>query len=70
MGIKEDVGYDDFMFTAWFEMGGYATEEIEEQMYMFADQCMPALADACGGMVENPEMAPTFETEPVAVGGD
>ena len=57
MKLKEEVGYEDFLFTAWFEMGGYSGEETEEQMRMFADQCMPALAAACGGLVVNPAVS-------------
>jgi hypothetical protein len=49
MRIKKACGYDDFMFTAWFEAGGYATEEIEEQMEMFAAEVMPTLRRECGG---------------------
>ena len=60
MAVKETVGYEDFMFTCWFEMGGYRGEETEEQMHMFADQCMPALADACGGLVVNPDVGPAL----------
>ncbi len=49
MRIKESCGYDDFMFTAWFEAGGYSTEEIEEQMEVFAAEVMPVLRRECGG---------------------
>ena len=58
MKIKEEVGYEDFLFTAWFEMGGYSGEETEEQMRMFSEQCIPQLAAACGGLVKNPDVAP------------
>jgi hypothetical protein len=37
------------MFTAWFEAGGYSTEEIEEQMEIFAAEVMPVLRRECGG---------------------
>src|SRR5262249_62036272 len=47
--IKEACGFDDFMFTAWFEAGGYSTEEIEEQMELFAAEVMPVLRRECGG---------------------
>src|SRR5262249_56031074 len=43
MRIKESCGYDDFMFTAWFEAGGYAPEGIEGQKHVFAVHGMPAL---------------------------
>src|SRR2546427_9449049 len=49
MRIKESGGYDDFMFTAWFEAGGYFTGEIEEQMQVFASEGMPTLRHAGGG---------------------
>ena len=64
--IKESVGYEDFLFTAWFEQAGYRGEEVEEQMHMFAEQCIPQLADACGGLLENPDVAPAFAQEAVA----
>jgi hypothetical protein len=47
--IKQSCGYDDFMFTAWFEGGGYSTEEVEEQMHLFAAEVMPVLRRECGG---------------------
>lgn len=53
--IKESVGYEDFMFNAWFELGGFSGEEIEEQMYIFAEEVMPALRKACGGGPSLPE---------------
>ncbi len=53
MNVKEIVGYDDFMFTPWFEGSTYSADEVEEQMRMFAADVMPTLAKACGGLVEN-----------------
>ncbi|HMM75197.1 MAG TPA: LLM class flavin-dependent oxidoreductase [Gammaproteobacteria bacterium] len=49
MRTKEYVGYDDFMFHAWFELAGFQGAEIEDQMYYFAEECMPLLDRACGG---------------------
>src|SRR3989475_9594414 len=49
MRIKERGGYDDFMFTAWFEAGGYSPEEIEEQMQVFASEEMPTPRRGGGG---------------------
>ncbi|MCL8207289.1 MAG: LLM class flavin-dependent oxidoreductase [Actinomycetia bacterium] len=49
MRIKETCGYEDFMFCAWFELGGFRGEEIEEQMYLFAEEVMPVLRRECGG---------------------
>ena len=56
MGVKEMIGYEDFLFTCFFEMPGYTGAETEEQMRMFAAECMPALGAACGGLQENPEV--------------
>lgn len=53
--LKEYLGYeDDFLFTCWFEGGGYSTEEVEEQMHMFAEEVIPAVANECGGKLDNP----------------
>lgn len=49
MKIKDQVGYEDFMFHAWFELAGFVGEETENQMRYFAETCMPALHRACGG---------------------
>ncbi|MGH3069667.1 MAG: LLM class flavin-dependent oxidoreductase [Streptosporangiaceae bacterium] len=53
--IREQCGYEDFMFNAWFELGGFAGEEIEEQMRYFAEEIMPVLHKECGGHAEKPE---------------
>jgi alkanesulfonate monooxygenase SsuD/methylene tetrahydromethanopterin reductase-like flavin-dependent oxidoreductase (luciferase family) len=52
MKIKAECGYDDFMFNAWFELGGFAGAEIEEQMHAFAEDIMPVLRRECGGSPE------------------
>jgi alkanesulfonate monooxygenase SsuD/methylene tetrahydromethanopterin reductase-like flavin-dependent oxidoreductase (luciferase family) len=54
--VKEQCGYADFMFHAWFESGGFSGEEVEAQMQLFAEEVMPGLARACGGQVRNPEI--------------
>ena len=54
--LKEGVGYEDFLMSCWFENSGYASEETQENMRWFAADCMPQLAEACGGMVVNPEL--------------
>lgn len=54
--IKDECGYEDFMFHAWFESGGFKGQEIEDQMQAFAEEVMPGLARACGGQVKNPEI--------------
>jgi alkanesulfonate monooxygenase SsuD/methylene tetrahydromethanopterin reductase-like flavin-dependent oxidoreductase (luciferase family) len=49
MRIKEEVGYVDFMFHAWFELAGFCGAEVEAQMQYFAEACMPELRRLCGG---------------------
>jgi alkanesulfonate monooxygenase SsuD/methylene tetrahydromethanopterin reductase-like flavin-dependent oxidoreductase (luciferase family) len=54
MKVREQCGYEDFCFLGWFELGGFEAKEIEEQMQIFAEEVMPALARECGGKVELP----------------
>lgn len=61
--IREIAGYDDFMFNAWFEMGGFSTTEIEEQMMCFAEEIMPVLRRECGGGPEQPESTVDLDPE-------
>ncbi len=58
--VKEQCGYEDFMFHAWFETGGFRGEEIETQMQYFAEEVMPGLGRACGGQMKNPEIGVDF----------
>jgi alkanesulfonate monooxygenase SsuD/methylene tetrahydromethanopterin reductase-like flavin-dependent oxidoreductase (luciferase family) len=53
--IKQTCNYEDFLFTAWFEAGGYRTEEIEDQMQLFAHEVLPVLRRECGGGPRLPE---------------
>ena len=55
MKMKRAIGYDDFCFLGWFELGGFAGREIEDQMQLFAEEVMPVIARECGGKVELPE---------------
>ena len=55
MRIKEQVGYEDFMFQAWFELAGFNAEEIETQMTFFAESCLPELRRLCGGRPPLPD---------------
>jgi len=55
MKMKNEVGYDDFCFLGWFELGGFEGSEIEDQMQLFAEEVMPVIARECGGKVELPE---------------
>jgi alkanesulfonate monooxygenase SsuD/methylene tetrahydromethanopterin reductase-like flavin-dependent oxidoreductase (luciferase family) len=63
MRVKEKCGYEDFMFHAWFEVGGFEGRETEDQMRYFAEEVKPLLARACGGQVENPELGVDFGGE-------
>ena len=55
MKMKNEIGYDDFCFLGWFELGGFEGREIEDQMQLFAEEVMPVIARECGGKVELPE---------------
>jgi alkanesulfonate monooxygenase SsuD/methylene tetrahydromethanopterin reductase-like flavin-dependent oxidoreductase (luciferase family) len=63
MKIKESCGYDDFMFHAWFETGGFEGREVEDQMRIFAEEVRPLIARACGGQKENPPLGVDFEPQ-------
>jgi alkanesulfonate monooxygenase SsuD/methylene tetrahydromethanopterin reductase-like flavin-dependent oxidoreductase (luciferase family) len=58
--VKEQAGYEDFNITTWFELGGFSSEEIEEQMHYFAEEVMPTMSRACGGQLRNPEVSVDF----------
>jgi len=60
--IKEIAGYEDFMFNAWFELGGFSGAETEDQMLCFAEEVMPVLRKECGG--SPPEAESTVELVP------
>jgi hypothetical protein len=62
MKIKNIAGYDDFMFNAWFELGGFEGSETEDQMAVFAEEVMPVLRRECGG--SPPEVESTVELVP------
>ena len=63
--IKETCGYDDFMFNAWFELGGFSGQEIEEQMQIFAEEVMPILRKQCGGGPSLPDSTVNFQVDGV-----
>ena len=69
--IKEVCNYDDFFFTAWLEGGGYAAEEVEEQMQLFASEIMPALRRECGGgpTLHKSTVPPVSDFVPAAASG-
>ncbi len=68
MRIKDSCNYEDFQFTAWFEGGGYKTEEIEEQMQIFAAEVMPVLRRECGGGPALPDSKVQLAPDPVPAG--
>lgn len=63
MKVKESCGYEDFMFHAWFETGGFEGREVEDQMRIFAEEVRPLIARACGGQKENPALGVDFEPQ-------
>jgi hypothetical protein len=46
--IRNEVGFEDFSFTAWLEMGGFSGDENEEQMHLFAEGVLPILRRELG----------------------
>jgi hypothetical protein len=66
--IKQTCSYEDFFFTAWFEGGGYRTEEVEEQMHLFAEQVMPVLRRECGSGPALPDSTVHLVPEPRTTG--
>ncbi|MCE3551420.1 LLM class flavin-dependent oxidoreductase [Pseudonocardia sp. RS11V-5] len=66
MEIKEQCGYEDFMFNAWFELGGFRGDEVEGQMSYFAEEIMPVLRRECGGSPELPLSTVDLDVEPRA----
>ncbi|MPY93573.1 MAG: LLM class flavin-dependent oxidoreductase [Acidimicrobiia bacterium] len=73
LSLKTSCGYEDFLFNAWFEHGGFTTNEIEDQMLCFAEEVMPVLRRECGGSPEKPEsvveLVPEVRRMPAGVGG-
>ena len=50
MKIKEICGYDDFLFNAWFELGGFSGQpRPRTRCAAFAEEVMPVLRRECGG---------------------
>ena len=66
MEVKEQCGYDDFMFNAWFELGGFHGDEVEAQMSYFAEEIMPVLRRECGGSPELPTSSVNLDVAPKA----
>lgn len=72
MEIKETVGYEeDFACLNWFELGGFAGSEIEEQMQIYAEEIMPVMERECGGRPELPlstvSLEPTVKARDAAM---
>ena len=55
MRIKESCGYEDFAVNIDFEVGGFESHEIEDQMQAFAEEVMPVLRRECGGAPPLPD---------------
>ncbi|HKX78909.1 MAG TPA: LLM class flavin-dependent oxidoreductase [Novosphingobium sp.] len=49
MRCKEACGYEDFNVMIDFEVGGFESQEVEDQMQAFAEEVMPTLRRECGG---------------------
>lgn len=49
MRIREVCGYEDFGVNLQFEVGGFESQEVEDQMQAFAEEVMPVLRRECGG---------------------
>jgi alkanesulfonate monooxygenase SsuD/methylene tetrahydromethanopterin reductase-like flavin-dependent oxidoreductase (luciferase family) len=69
MELKDTVGYEeDFAVLNWFELGGFAGTEIEEQIQIYAEEVMPVLERECGGRpnlpVSNISFEPTVPSAP------
>ncbi|MDR0359787.1 MAG: LLM class flavin-dependent oxidoreductase [bacterium] len=69
MKIKQACGYDDFMFNAWFELGGFSGGETEEQMQYFAEEILPVLRREGGGSPETRESEVDLEVGADGHGG-
>ena len=54
--IKTNGGFEDFMFNAYFDLGGFEGSEIEDQMIFFAEEIMPVLRNEFGGGPEHPSV--------------
>ena len=64
MKMKNECGYEDFSFLAWFELGGFEGRETEDQMQLFAEEVMPVIARECGGKVDLPSVGIDYVSAP------
>jgi alkanesulfonate monooxygenase SsuD/methylene tetrahydromethanopterin reductase-like flavin-dependent oxidoreductase (luciferase family) len=64
--LKDYCGYEDFATLVWFELNGFAGEEVEEQMHCFAEEVMPVLRRECGGGPDFPDAGLDFTPGPRA----
>lgn len=62
-------GGEDMCLNLRFESGGLRHEEVEEQMYVFAEEILPELRRACGGGPERPVVSTTAELVPLLSDG-
>lgn len=56
MRLYNTVGFEDFLFVPWFDLGGFSTAETEEQMQCFAEEIMPVLRRELGEGPAMPEV--------------
>lgn len=56
-------GGGDFAFNCYFETNGFESAEVEEQMRVFAEEVMPVLRRADGGMSQLPLSDVSFAVE-------
>jgi alkanesulfonate monooxygenase SsuD/methylene tetrahydromethanopterin reductase-like flavin-dependent oxidoreductase (luciferase family) len=55
----------DMCLNLRFESGGMSHEEVEEQMWFFAEEILPELRRECGGGPEHPVVTTTDELKPL-----
>lgn len=51
---KNGAGFEDYFYVVELGFSGFEHAEIEEQMYVFAEEIMPVLRRECGGGPERP----------------
>jgi hypothetical protein len=64
--LRQDAyGGEDMCLNLRFESGGMSHEEVEEQMWFFAEEILPELRRECGGGPDHPEVATTQDLRPL-----
>lgn len=66
LGLRDEAyGGGDMCLNLRFESGGMSHEEVEEQMWFFAEEILPELRRECGGGPEHPDVSTTDELRPL-----